>query len=103
MNTYGESADLAANVRGQIVPLGLYDNFERSVEYFYIMPRIIRFRTAIVGKMSWFNLITSPDPASAIVADGVKLELSEAFVDGNTVRRTHMPSACACIQCACML
>lgn len=81
-------AEFDDDVAGQIRPLGVYDNLQKSAEYWYIMPRVLIFRSAISLGISVFSRITQKDPLLPVL-DGVKTQTSRVHADGNMVCNTY--------------
>lgn len=77
-------AEVSEDVKGQILPLGMYKNLLKTVEYFFIMPQTTAMRAAIVSGQSVFSLRTHKNPMLPVYAS-CKLEIPEAFADGNMV------------------
>ena len=92
----------AANISGQIRPLGLYENYEKSVEYFYLMPRITIMRASIALGKSFFSLQTQQNPLLPVF-EGAKPLILKAFGDGNMVRLRVLGDAVECrLQTFCL-
>lgn len=77
-------AGLAADIAGHIRPLGLYDDYNKSAEYFYIMPKAIVMRASIALGRSYFSLQAQQNPLLPVF-EGLKLVVEKAYADGNMV------------------